>query len=165
MSRTLGLLVLIAFCVLAPAHATEPLLQIGQPQSNASFLGCKSDNTLQFQIANKKHAVPLGDLIRWSNPRGNVDRPEAILVDGSRLVLAESWSWPSPGQAKRHSNFQKKRPPSSPKPSAKSSSPAPSSKPSSSTPHTACGFATNKSPPKKPTTSGSPTETHSQANF
>jgi len=74
------------------AYAAQPLLQINQPPSDALFLRCTSDNTLEFQIANKTHTVPLRDLVRWSNPHANLQQHEAILIDGSRLVLAESWT-------------------------------------------------------------------------
>jgi len=85
-------LVTVVLCSPLAALAAEPLLRIDQAAANATFIGFQDDETLEFRIANKIQSVPLGDLVRWSNPQENLDRYEAILVDGSRLVLSESWT-------------------------------------------------------------------------
>lgn len=91
-------IVVATFCVAALARAAEPLLCFDQLPVEALFLGSKGfpeskdAASLEFQIAHETRLVRPQDLIRWSNPQSNTDRPEAILADGSRLVLAESWA-------------------------------------------------------------------------
>lgn len=72
--------------------SAEPLLLVDQGPSDALIVGCKEDGILAFQIVDETRAVSLPDLIRWSNPQENLDHHEVVLVDGSRLVLAKSWS-------------------------------------------------------------------------
>ncbi len=74
------------------ARADQPLLRLNQPTTMASFVGAEVEGTLKFRVADQDHQVLLQDFTRWSTPRINLEHHEAILVDGSRLALAESWS-------------------------------------------------------------------------
>ena len=82
----------IAGCLSASLLADQPLLLIGKPPVEAFFLASQGDGTLAFRWADETHLVPRHELVRWSTPNDNLDRPVAVLVDGSQLVLAESWS-------------------------------------------------------------------------
>lgn len=81
----LGILVCRSVCA-------EQLVLVGQPPSEATWLSSTEPGTLEFQVAKDVRQVPSAEFVRWSTPLANTRRSEAILVDGSRLVLADSWS-------------------------------------------------------------------------
>ncbi len=72
--------------------AAEPLLLVGQSPVEASFSSATNEGTCQFLVAGQPRNVALNDLVRWSTARANEARPELLLIDGSRLVLADSWT-------------------------------------------------------------------------
>ena len=84
-------------------YAAEPLLRIGQPPAEASFLGASGDGTCQFRVAGQTQRVSAQELVRWSTARVRRLPNELILTDGTRLVLAEAWTGQQPWQLKDHS--------------------------------------------------------------
>ena len=71
--------------------SAEQLVLVGQPASDATWQSSTEEGVLEFRIGETVHQVPREKLVRWSTPPANIGRGEAILVDGSRLVLADSW--------------------------------------------------------------------------
>ncbi|MCH7752522.1 MAG: hypothetical protein IH898_10260 [Planctomycetes bacterium] len=71
--------------------SAEQLVLVGQPASDATWQSSTEEGVLEFRVGETVHQVPREKLVRWSTPPANIGRGEAILVDGSRLVLADSW--------------------------------------------------------------------------
>ena len=69
----------------------EELVLVGQPTSDAAWQSITEEGELSFRTGTNTKQVPLEKLVRWSTPVANHVRSEAILADGSRLVLADSW--------------------------------------------------------------------------
>ncbi len=75
-----------------PTWASEPLLRIGQPPVDATFLSATDEGIFQFQVEGKARPVTAQELIRWSTTSNNFPPSAILLTDGSRLALAESWT-------------------------------------------------------------------------
>ncbi len=71
--------------------SAEQLVLVGQPSSDATWQSSTEEGVLEFRAGETVVQVPREKLVRWSTPPANIGRGEAILVDGSRLVLADSW--------------------------------------------------------------------------
>ena len=90
--RFLVLPVLLLLCILACASVSaEQLVLVGQSSSDATWQSSTEEGVLEFRVGETVHQVPREKLVRWSTPSTNLVRGEAILVDGSRLVLSDSW--------------------------------------------------------------------------
>ncbi len=89
---TWALMGLVVLCWMSASIAADTLLIVGKPPTKASFSGFASNQALRFQVGAESQHVELNELVRWSNPRSNRKRSELLLVDGSRLVLADSWT-------------------------------------------------------------------------
>ena len=91
-----GLLLIVAatlFLITSlPALAAEPLLLVGKEAMDATFLGATKNGELQFDIKGEDHSIQIKRLVRWSTQSPNAKQSEVILTDGSRLVLADSWT-------------------------------------------------------------------------
>ena len=74
------------------AGAEKSLLLVGHPSVEASFTAATSDGDCLFLANGKTQKVAPRDLVRWSTRPIHSERREIILVDGSHLVLAESWT-------------------------------------------------------------------------
>ena len=74
------------------ASAAEGLLRIGQPAIDASFLGVDETGALKFRVESQDLLLAGEQLIRWSTYRPNTRKAEVVLNDGTRVVLAESWT-------------------------------------------------------------------------
>lgn len=85
-------LVLILNNCLHFAYAAEPLLLVGRPTVEADFVSATADGTLTFKVNDEARKVLPTELVRWSTQSSNRDRSELLLVDGSRLVLADAWT-------------------------------------------------------------------------
>ena len=83
---------LAAGCTALAARADEPLLLVDQPPVEATLIAVDSEGSIEFESTEGTRKIPVNDLVRWSTPYVNLERQELILVDGSRLVLEESWS-------------------------------------------------------------------------
>jgi len=68
------------------------LLQVGQPAVAARLVAIGVDGVLEFRIADQLRRVDQSKLVRWSTPLLKTEARQLILVDGSRLVLADAWS-------------------------------------------------------------------------
>jgi hypothetical protein len=73
------------------AASAEQLLLVGEPASDAVWQSITDEGAHEFRVGETNRQVPQETLVRWSTPSTNVTRDEAILVDGTRLVLADSW--------------------------------------------------------------------------
>ena len=71
--------------------AVEPLLEVGRPVVDADWISSTREGALVFRVSGGLRETLLSSLVRWSTPVENLRRAEAILADGSRLVLADSW--------------------------------------------------------------------------
>jgi len=71
--------------------SAEELVLVGQPTGDAAWQSITEKGELIFRIGTTNQQVPVEKLVRWSTPAANYVRSEAILADGSRLVLADSW--------------------------------------------------------------------------
>ena len=83
-------LLLLSILTFAGVSA-EQLVLVGQPSTDATWQSSTEEGVLEFRVGETVHQVPREKLVRWSTPPANIGRGEAILVDGSRLVLADSW--------------------------------------------------------------------------
>jgi hypothetical protein len=84
------MLLLLSMLKCATASA-EQLLIVGEPASDAAWQSITEEGLLEFRVGETDRQVPQETLVRWSTPSANIARGEAILVDGSRLVLADAW--------------------------------------------------------------------------
>lgn len=89
--RSLSLACLLAFSLIE-ASGAESLLGIGQPVSDAAFLGADETGALKFHVESQDLLLTGEQLIRWSTYRPNTRKAELVLHDGTRLVLADSWT-------------------------------------------------------------------------
>ncbi|MGI9429655.1 MAG: NPCBM/NEW2 domain-containing protein [Bythopirellula sp.] len=95
MLRTLQLLIwtfLVGCALDRVAFADTALMMIGQPATEATLVNSETDGTLQFRIAGKTRDVSLRQLVRWKTLPITRRQSELVLVDGSRLVLADVWT-------------------------------------------------------------------------
>jgi len=69
----------------------RPLLLVGQDRVEAALVRSTAEGMLHFQLKDGQQQVPLEQLVRWSAPRVRGGKRKVILVDGSHLVLADSW--------------------------------------------------------------------------
>ncbi len=77
---------------LAQAQPSRQLLTVGHPTVEAALVACDSDGTFQFRIGEETWQIASNDLVRWSTPSLDLHKSELVLIDGSRLVVAESWT-------------------------------------------------------------------------
>ena len=70
----------------------QQLLMVGQPATSAIFQSCDEQGTLHFLADGKSLSIPMNQLVRWSQPIVKLSNSELILADGSRIVIAESWT-------------------------------------------------------------------------
>ncbi|NOY43067.1 MAG: hypothetical protein GXP26_14685 [Planctomycetes bacterium] len=77
---------------LAQAQPPRQLITVGHPPENATLVACDPDGTFQFRIGEETRQITSNDLVRWSTPSLDLHKSELVLVDGSRLVVAESWT-------------------------------------------------------------------------
>lgn len=92
--RQINLLAVAALCFsLRPTEVrAESLLVVGQEDADASLVAVDGTGRLTFRVDEQDQQVATEDFVRWSNrPIRNV-ASEIILVDGSRLAIAESWT-------------------------------------------------------------------------
>ena len=80
------------------AEATEPLLLVGQPAVEATFVGPTVSGKLMFDVAGVTQKVTRKELLRWSTQPSPLGHSELLLADGSRLVLADAWASQVPWQ-------------------------------------------------------------------
>ena len=74
-----------------PALAAEPLLLVGKETVDATFHSSTAQGELQFKVKGKPLPLRLQEMVRWSTQSPTAEQSEIVLIDGSRLVLAESW--------------------------------------------------------------------------
>jgi len=91
-SKTFSWVCFFCVCFVSSNGAAEPLLLIGEPSVDAKFLAATGTGTFQFQVAEQTREVTAQQLVRWSTASSNLPANELLLVDGSRLALAESWT-------------------------------------------------------------------------
>jgi len=70
----------------------QTLLLIDEPTVEAVLEAAEQDGGLQFRIGDDLRQIARENLVRWSTPAMATAAGEVLLVDGSRLVLAESWT-------------------------------------------------------------------------
>ncbi len=83
------------FCGMSAVVSAEdsaPLLRVGRSPVTATLVRSAADGTIQFETDGKVYEISLAELVRWSTPVANQRVQQLILVDGSRLVLAEAWT-------------------------------------------------------------------------
>ena len=71
---------------------SQQLLTVGQPPVLAKLIACDQQGNLQFLVDEEEKILDIASLIRWSNPKVNIQNCEIILIDDSRLVVTKSWT-------------------------------------------------------------------------
>ena len=84
-------ILLMASTPLSVMVSAEELVIVGQPMSDAVWQSITAEGEIIFRNGTTVQQVPLEKLVRWSTPAANYVCSEAILADGSRIVLADSW--------------------------------------------------------------------------
>ncbi|MEM8946527.1 MAG: NPCBM/NEW2 domain-containing protein [Planctomycetota bacterium] len=82
---------MISLCVTLQSVG-EPLMLVGQPTLEADFFRSNDAGSLTFRVGDQTRDVLLNQLVSWATVRPNVTRGEILLVDGSQIVLADSWT-------------------------------------------------------------------------
>ena len=86
--------VLFLMTILATASETacsQKLVLVGETSRQVeSFVGV-DEESFSFQQEDSAVEIPRRNLVRWSHPQTNLKRAEVALIDGSRIVLADSW--------------------------------------------------------------------------
>jgi len=93
--QSLRLLVGMAVFFLSPepgTWATEPLLRVGQVPIEATLLRATAAGKFEFQTAEGSRHIDLRAMTRWSTQPIRTARSELLLTDGSRIMLADSWT-------------------------------------------------------------------------
>lgn len=90
--KEIGLICLVLFGGAHSLSADEPLLLVGESPATGKFVGTAEDASYLFLVADQTRSIGTRELIRWSAPSINKRRGELVLVDGSRLVLADAWA-------------------------------------------------------------------------
>jgi len=89
----LSALVALSSCFVLNAFAeSQPLLQVGQEPAQATLANSTETGDLLFRVDDQEQQVTQEKLLRWSTPRSSQAASELVLIDGSHLVLAESWA-------------------------------------------------------------------------
>lgn len=90
--RVLALACLVSLCAASSSLSAESLLLVGKSAVESSFVGTGSDGTWRFHVGGRLRNVSSTELVRWSTVPSSNGQSELILSDGSRLVLAETWT-------------------------------------------------------------------------
>ena len=67
------------------------LVSLGNTIQEAQALVAVDEYGFEFVVDHSPLTVSRRELVRWSHPTANLKRPEVMLSDGSRFVLAEAW--------------------------------------------------------------------------
>lgn len=90
--RVMCQILLLFFIAFADAAFAQQLLRLGQEPVTAEFHEVAASGELVFNAEGAAIRVPLDQLVRWSTAPPVPNKSTATLSDGSRVVLAESWT-------------------------------------------------------------------------
>jgi len=93
-SRIIAAFITLAILFCTRSHAKPPpqLITVGSPAVEAEFIASHTDGSYQFRIGEKIQKIEKHNFIRWSNPTIDLHKSLIVLTDGSRLVIAKSWT-------------------------------------------------------------------------
>lgn len=90
--RILSVTTLLLLHYALPYTVAQELLRVGKTPAEAQFLGIDPKGLPIFAVDGQQESSSADELLRWSHPPQLEASATAVLSDGSRLALADSWT-------------------------------------------------------------------------